>query len=112
LHEGYFEGELSVLLDASSSSLDEQGILLPIQALQRNLYLEVWDTFAQAWYKGAELVCYYCRKAGHIRAKCRLLQKQVCYGCGKNGHTVKLMEFGVFKTKLVVNRRCKKLSPF
>ncbi|KAG1037491.1 hypothetical protein G6F43_012857 [Rhizopus delemar] len=87
LHEGYFEGELSVLLDISSPSLDEQGIPLPIQALQRNLYLEAWDTFAQASYRGAEPVCYYCRKAGHIRAKCPLLQKQVCYGCGKNGHT-------------------------
>lgn len=46
LHEGYFEGELSVLLDIFSPSLDEQSIPLPIQALQRNLYLEAWDTFA------------------------------------------------------------------
>ncbi|KAG1138722.1 hypothetical protein G6F37_010294 [Rhizopus arrhizus] len=70
----------------SSLNLDEQGIPLPIQALQRNLYL-AWDTFAQAVYKGAELVCYYCRKAGHIRAKCPLMQKQVCYVYGKNRHT-------------------------
>ena len=49
--------------------------------------MEAWDTFAQAVYKGAESVCYYYRKAEHIRAKCFLLQKQVCYVYGKNRHT-------------------------
>ncbi|CAO3702200.1 unnamed protein product [Rhizopus stolonifer] len=87
LNDGFFEGNLSIMLDVSEPRINDDGTTVPIQPLQRNLYLEAWDTFAQASYRGADPVRYYCRKAGHLRAKCPLLQEQVCYGCGHKGHT-------------------------
>lgn len=51
------------------------------------LYLESWDVFAPAAFKGAAPICYYCRQAGHIRNACPELAKRVCFGCGNRGHT-------------------------
>ncbi|KAI7876048.1 hypothetical protein K492DRAFT_182083 [Lichtheimia hyalospora FSU 10163] len=51
------------------------------------LYLEAWDVFAPASYKGAAPICYYCRQSGHIRNACPELMKRVCFGCGNKGHT-------------------------
>ncbi|CAO3700882.1 unnamed protein product [Rhizopus stolonifer] len=75
------------MLDVSEPHINDDDTTVLIQPLQRNLYLEAWDTFAQASYKGADPVCYYCRKAGHLRANCPLLQEQVRYGCEHKGHT-------------------------
>ncbi|KAI7873583.1 hypothetical protein K492DRAFT_200599 [Lichtheimia hyalospora FSU 10163] len=51
------------------------------------LYLEAWDVFTPASFRGAAPICYYCRQAGHIRNACPELAKRVCFGCGKTGHT-------------------------
>lgn len=57
------------------------------QDLQRMLYLEAWDLFAPASYKGAQPVCYYCRQAGHVKRDCPSLQALTCFSCGGKGHT-------------------------
>ncbi|KAI7873558.1 hypothetical protein K492DRAFT_115984, partial [Lichtheimia hyalospora FSU 10163] len=87
LCNGYFEGQLTVTLDPSEGYIDDDGNLKEAQPLQRMLYLEAWDVFAPASFRGAAPICYYCRQAGHIRKACPELAKRVCFGCGKTGHT-------------------------
>lgn len=81
LNHGFFEGEISVLIDRSLSSTAQY------QELQRMLYLESWDVFAPASFKGAQPICYYCRAAGHVKKDCPELKKINCFKCGGNGHT-------------------------
>ncbi|CAO3613463.1 unnamed protein product [Mucor hiemalis] len=50
-------------------------------------YIEAWDTFAPASFKGAQPICYYCREAGHVKKDCPELKKVNCFQCGASGHT-------------------------
>ena len=50
------------------------------------LYLEEWDCFAPASFKGAQPMCYYCRKSGHVKKDCEALQALTCFQCGNKGH--------------------------
>lgn len=87
LCNGYFEGQLTVTLDPSEGYMDDQQNKRESQPLQRMLYLDAWDVFAPASFKGAAPICYYCRQAGHIRNACPELAKRVCFECGHTGHT-------------------------
>ncbi|CDH61037.1 hypothetical protein RO3G_01611 [Lichtheimia corymbifera JMRC:FSU:9682] len=87
LCNGYFEGQLTVILDPSEGYMIGEGEHHEAQPLQRMLYLETWDVFAPASFKGADPICFYCRQAGHIRNTCPQLAKRVCFGCGETGHT-------------------------
>jgi hypothetical protein len=87
LFHGYFEGEISVLLDVSSGFIDDKGELMSSQPLANNLYLEEWDCFAAATFKGAAPVCHWCRLAGHIRDNCPDLANRKCFNCKARGHT-------------------------
>lgn len=83
LYQGFFEGEISVLLDRSSNGTQQQ----QYHELTRMLYLESWDTFSPASFKGAQPICYYCRQAGHVKKDCPSLLKLSCFRCGETGHT-------------------------
>lgn len=87
LCNGFFEGQLTVVLDPQYGYEDDSGSKRDAQPLQRMLYLEAWDVFAPASFKGAAPICFYCRQAGHIRNACPELAKRVCFGCGAHGHT-------------------------
>ncbi|KAI9309788.1 hypothetical protein BX666DRAFT_2126569 [Dichotomocladium elegans] len=82
-NRGFFEGELSILLDTSGRDDDDPS---PVQPLDRKLFLSEWDTLAPASWKGAPPVCYYCRQAGHVRKDCPALQNLTCYKCHRKGH--------------------------
>lgn len=88
-YNGYFEGEISVLLDVSAGYVNDTGAVLANQPLTNNLYLEEWDCFASAVFKGASPVCHWCKIAGHIRKNCPELAKRVCFSCNGRGHTAK-----------------------
>ncbi|KAG2191927.1 hypothetical protein INT47_007552 [Mucor saturninus] len=85
----YFEGGLSVILDISAGYIDASGNKVKNEPLTNNLYLEEWDCFASATFKGARTVCHWCHVAGHIRSKCPELAKTRCFSCYGNGHTAK-----------------------
>ncbi|CAO3637057.1 unnamed protein product [Mucor hiemalis] len=84
---GYFEGQVSVILDTLAGYKNASGEDVKCQPLERMLYLSAWDTFASATFKGAKKVCNFFRKAGHVVKQCPELAKLVCYNCGKSGHT-------------------------
>ena len=75
-------GDLSITLDRDPGE-DNQSCY---QELQRMLYLEEWDCFAPASCKGAQPICYYCRKSGHVKKDCAALQSLTCFQCGNQGH--------------------------
>lgn len=101
LCDGYYEGQLTVTIDPSVGYKDSKGVSHDAQPLQRMLYLETWDTFAPATFKGAAPVCYYCRQAGHIRNNCPALAKRVCFECGVAGHTRKFCKAKVTDTQAI-----------
>ncbi|CDH60003.1 hypothetical protein RO3G_01473 [Lichtheimia corymbifera JMRC:FSU:9682] len=101
LENGYFEGKLTIAIDPSEGYVDAQGKLRDAQPLQRMLYLETWDTFAPASFKGAAPVCFYCRQAGHIRKACPELAKRVCFECGESGHTRKFCKATITDAKAI-----------
>lgn len=101
MENGYFEGQLTITIDPSEGYVDTQGKLREAQPLQRMLYLETWDTFAPATFKGAAPVCFYCRQAGHIRKACPELTKRVCFECGETGHTRKFCKATVTDAKAI-----------
>ncbi|CDS10663.1 hypothetical protein LRAMOSA11149 [Lichtheimia ramosa] len=101
MENGYFEGQLTITIDPSEGYVDAQGKLRDAQPLQRMLYLETWDTFAPATFKGAAPVCYYCCQAGHIRNKCPELAKRICFDCGVAGHTRKFCKSVVTDTQSI-----------
>ncbi|KAI9330251.1 hypothetical protein BD770DRAFT_403917, partial [Pilaira anomala] len=70
------------LLDRSLTDIDTPSF----QDLTRMLYLEDWDDFAPASFKGAQPVCYYCGKSGHIKTGCPTLTKMKCFICNQIGH--------------------------
>ncbi|KAG2192678.1 hypothetical protein INT47_003620, partial [Mucor saturninus] len=86
---GYFEGELSLILNISAGYIDASGDKVKNEPLTNNLYLEEWDCFASATFKGAPTICHWCRLAGHVRPKCPDLAKTKCFSCHGNGHTAK-----------------------
>ncbi|KAG2193946.1 hypothetical protein INT47_003516 [Mucor saturninus] len=86
---GYFEGELSLILDISAGYIDASGDKVKNEPLTNNLYLEKCDCFASATFKGAPTVCHWCRLAGLVRSKCPDLAKTKCFSCHGNGHTAK-----------------------
>ncbi|KAG2191393.1 hypothetical protein INT47_004327 [Mucor saturninus] len=86
---GYFEREMSVILDISAGYIDASGSKVKKEPLTSNLYLEEWDYFASATFKGAPTVCHWCHVAGHVRSKCPELAKTKCFSCHGNGHTAK-----------------------
>lgn len=101
LCDGYFEGQLTITIDPSVGYKDMKGEIHKAQPLQRMLYLETWDIFAPATFKGAAPVCYYCRQAGHIRNKCPELAKRICFECGEAGHTRKFCKTVVTETQAI-----------
>ena len=81
LYEGFFEGEISVLLDSRPTENGDA-----VQPLTRMLYLHQFQKYCPASFKGASPVCYHCRQTGHIVAKCPKLASIKCYKCNGNGH--------------------------
>ncbi|KAG2191898.1 hypothetical protein INT47_005345 [Mucor saturninus] len=86
---GYFEGELSLNIDISAGYIVASGHEVKNEPLTNNLYLEEWDCFASATFKGAPTVCHWCCLAGHVRSKCPDLAKTKCFSCHGHGHTAK-----------------------
>ncbi|KAF7724407.1 hypothetical protein EC973_001071 [Apophysomyces ossiformis] len=79
-NRGYFEGEAIVLLD--TSPIDE----VAWQPLERRLYLDVWDIFVPASFRGAPPICFACCQSGHIRRACPMLANITCFKCQGKGH--------------------------
>ena len=77
----YFEGKVSVLLDVGDENKKKY------QPLTRMIWLEEWDVYVPAQFKGADPVCYYCRQYGHIKQDCPKLAGQACFRCHQTGHT-------------------------
>ncbi|KAI7875970.1 uncharacterized protein EV154DRAFT_429899 [Mucor mucedo] len=86
---GYFEGQLSVILNTSAGYSPDDSAVFPNEPLTNNLYLYQWDCFASASFKGAPIVCHWCHHAGHVRSKCPELAKTKCFACQDHGHTAK-----------------------
>lgn len=86
---GYFEGQVSVILDTSVGYLNADGDMVPCESLTRLLYLREWDVYAPASFKGAAPVCHFCRQSGHVRKKCPDLAKRKCFNCRGFGHTAR-----------------------
>ncbi|KAI8327637.1 hypothetical protein BC941DRAFT_259914, partial [Chlamydoabsidia padenii] len=76
---GVFEGAITVLLDTN----EEHGAVEP---LQRMLYMQDWDIYLPATFKGAPPVCYHCRQSRHLKKDCQVLASLKCYGCNGTGH--------------------------
>lgn len=81
LRDGFFEGEVSIVLNRRSTNE------VDYKPLQRMLFLEEWDVLVPARYTGADKVCYFCRKSGHIKQDCPVLKEITCRRCGIQGHT-------------------------
>ncbi|KAG2193121.1 hypothetical protein INT47_003112 [Mucor saturninus] len=88
-YHGFFEGEVSFLLDVSEGYQNDLGETLKAQPLSNSLYLEQRNCFAAASFKGALPVCHWCKMAGHLRKDCPELAKRVCFSCNDHGHTAK-----------------------
>jgi hypothetical protein len=86
---GYFEGQISVILDTSVGYLNSDGDMVPCEDLTRMLYLREWDVYAPASFKGAAPVCHFCRQSGHVRKNCPDLAKRKCFNCRGFGHTAR-----------------------
>ncbi|KAG2193795.1 hypothetical protein INT47_009937 [Mucor saturninus] len=89
---GYFEGELSVILNTAAGFSDEDSVVFTNEPPSNNLYLYEWDCFASASFKGAPIVCHWCHHAGHVRSKCPELAKTKCFSCQGHGHTAKFFK--------------------
>ena len=80
---GFYEGQVSVLLDLTTVQGTEY------QPLSKMIYLESWDVLVPASYRGAPPVCYHCRQAGHIKKDCPRLKSIECFKCHHKGHTAR-----------------------
>jgi hypothetical protein len=78
---GHFEGEAAVLLDTTQKGEDHHS-----EELTRMIYLEKWDNYHPATFKGAPPVCYMCRLSGHVKKDCPEMAKIRCFKCNENGH--------------------------
>lgn len=86
----FFEGKYSVMLDTSVGyQVGDTGESMEARPLDRMLYLSEFDCFVPATYKGAPPVCHFCKRSGHIRAKCPDLAQRKCFGCNQSGHMIK-----------------------
>jgi hypothetical protein len=99
--QGFFEGQLSVILDTSVCHEFGDGIPQQPKPLSRMLYLCLFDCFVPATYKGAPPICHFCHQSGHIRSGCPQLAKRKCFGCDQPGHIVRFCPEG--KQALVLN---------
>jgi hypothetical protein len=88
-YRNYFEGQITILIDTSKRGLveDATDVAIKPQPLTRMMYLDAWDIYVPASFKGAPPVCFYYRQSGHIHAKCPELACRECFQCGKTGHT-------------------------
>ncbi|CEP14346.1 hypothetical protein [Parasitella parasitica] len=77
------------MIDTNVNYVDSAGKDVPVQPLNRMLYLPVWDVYVPASYKGAPPACHFCRQVGHKRAVCPSLAKRQCFKCHKLGHTAR-----------------------
>ncbi|CAO3613701.1 unnamed protein product [Cunninghamella echinulata] len=68
---GYFEGEVSVLLNRSSEESNN------------------WDRYVPAQFKGAPQACFHCRLIGHMKKDCPVLASIKCYNCNGRGHVAR-----------------------
>ncbi|KAI8968643.1 hypothetical protein BDB01DRAFT_174089 [Pilobolus umbonatus] len=82
--DGFFQEEISVLLDCNvpTAKEDEEHR----QPLARMLYLRYFNKYCPASYKGALPVCYLCRQAGHVKTCCPKIASILCYHCRGRGH--------------------------
>ncbi|KAG1093261.1 hypothetical protein G6F42_019002 [Rhizopus arrhizus] len=76
---GFFEGEVSALLDVSDTEVS-------YLSLGRNVYLDWCDRYVSASFKGAPVVCHYCRKSGHLKKDCPSRPPLICFKCHQHGH--------------------------
>ncbi|CAO3633028.1 unnamed protein product [Cunninghamella echinulata] len=81
LYDGFFEGQISILLD-----INDEDNEVKYQPLQRMLYMEYWDRYLPATFKGVPPVCYQCRQSGHIRKNCPMVKQLTCSRCLEKGH--------------------------
>ncbi|CAO3686812.1 unnamed protein product [Rhizopus stolonifer] len=84
-----FTTDVSILIDNTGTYEDDEGNQVPVKPLSRMLYLQAWDNYVHATFRGAPPVCYYYRQAGHIRSKCPVLANKEYYRCGTLGHTAR-----------------------
>jgi hypothetical protein len=102
---GFFEGKFSVMLDTSVGYQVGDDESMEARPLGRMLYLSEFDCFVSAAYKGAPPVCHFCRRSGHIRAKCPDLAQRTCFGCNKPGHMVRYCPEAVGKQPEYVKKQ-------
>ncbi|CEP13562.1 hypothetical protein [Parasitella parasitica] len=86
---GFFEGQMSMIIDTSVGYQVGQGKWQEAKSLSRMLYLSKFDCFVPATYKGAPPICHFCHQSGHIRSGCPQLVKRRCFGCDQPGHIVR-----------------------
>lgn len=99
-YNGFFEGDMTVLLDVNCNLTDDDGDVIPNQPLANNLYLTELDCYATASYKGANRVCHWCGISGHIRDQCPVLSETKCFSCREKGHTAKFCKKSIQKIEV------------
>jgi hypothetical protein len=89
-----FIGAATVLLDIDDSKREQK-----FEPLQRMLYLDVWEKYVPANFKGAPPVCYHCRQSGHLKRDCPIMAQIVCYKCDGRGHIARHCDQATIPTR-------------